>query len=74
MEDQFMTGTTNPSPQFSLTLTPEERAELERLVEQNLGDTRVEVHRTHTPDYRQQVLQQEDLLRRLLVKLRSLKA
>jgi hypothetical protein len=74
MEDEFMAEISNPSAPFSLMLTTEERAELERLVEQNLGDTRVEVHRTHTPDYRQQVLQQEDLLRRLLAKLRSLKA
>jgi hypothetical protein len=64
----------NPIAQFSLALTAEEHAELERMVDQNLGETRVEVHRTHTPDYRQQVLHQEELLRGLLKKLRELKS
>jgi hypothetical protein len=63
----------NPD-QFSLVLTAEERTELEMLVQANLGETRVEVHRTHTPDYRAQVLHQEDVLRGLLTKLRAIKS
>ena len=47
----------------------EERVEMVRLLEQVLGETRVEIHRTHTPDYRDRVIGQETLLRGLLVKL-----
>jgi len=46
-----------------------ERVEMVRLLEQVLGETRVEIHRTHTPDYRDRVIGQESLLRGLLVKL-----
>ena len=69
-----MAADTSPQSSYTLALTAEERAELERLVQANLGDTRVEAHRTHTPDYRQQVLHQEDVLRGLLTKLRALKS
>ncbi|HEV3256190.1 MAG TPA: hypothetical protein VG013_04865 [Gemmataceae bacterium] len=63
----------NPVPQveFTLVLNEPERAELLRILEQSLRDTRVEVHRTHTPDFREQVLQEEALLRNLLNKLRQ---
>jgi hypothetical protein len=47
----------------------EERVEMVRLLEQVLGETRVEIHRTHTPGYRDRVIGQESLLRGLLVKL-----
>jgi len=47
----------------------EERVEMVRLLEQVLGETRVEIHRTHTPDYRDRVMGQESLLRGLLAKL-----
>jgi hypothetical protein len=57
--------------QFALQLSADERALLSRLVEQALGETRVEAHHTHTPDFRQQVLQQENLLRDLLARLRA---
>jgi hypothetical protein len=66
----------NPVPPVELTLTvsAEEQAELLRLLEQALGDTRVEVHHTHTPDYRDHVLHQERLIRGLLDKVRRLQA
>jgi hypothetical protein len=36
-----------------------------------LGETRVEVHRTHTPEFREQVQRREAILRRLIEKLRQ---
>jgi hypothetical protein len=53
----------------SVMFTEEERAELLRLVEHSLGETRVEVHRTHTPDFRADVQREEQVLRGLLTKL-----
>ena len=55
----------------ALMITAEERAELIRLLDQLLAETRVEIHRTHTPDYRTMVISQESLLRGLLAKLRE---
>ena len=43
------------------------------LLERALGETRVEVHRTHTPGFRDQVLHQEAVIRRLLEKLQRLR-
>jgi hypothetical protein len=57
-----------------LALTAQEREFLTGLLETALGETRVEVHRTHTPDYREQVLGQEELIRQLLQKVRSERA
>ena len=55
----------------TLTFDEREQGELLQLLEVALGDLRVEVHRTHTPDYRAQLLQREDLLRRLIEKFRQ---
>lgn len=66
-----MTTTTIPETR-SLMITEEERAELVRLLEQVMGETRVEIHRTHTPDYRTRVIGQESLLRGLLAKLQEM--
>jgi hypothetical protein len=55
----------------TLTFDEQERSELLQLVEAALGDLRVEVHRTHTPDYREQLLLREELLRRLIEKFRQ---
>jgi hypothetical protein len=52
----------------SFTISEEERTEIIRLLEQVLGETRVEVHRTHTPEFRQRVQAEEALLRGLLNK------
>jgi len=43
------------SAMLALALDKEERTVLLGLLEQALGETRVEVHRTHTPDSRMQV-------------------
>jgi hypothetical protein len=39
------------------------------LLKHALGETRVEVHRTHTPGYREDVKAEESLLRGLLKKI-----
>jgi hypothetical protein len=56
-------------PEIQLTLTPEERQFLVKLLEVTLKDTRIEEHRTRTLSYREYVLQQEDLIVALLSKL-----
>ncbi len=66
-----MTTTTIPETR-TLMITEEERAELVRLLDQVMGETRVEIHRTHTPDYRTRVIGQESLLRGLLAKLQEM--
>jgi hypothetical protein len=55
---------------LTLTLNDEEHGELLQLLETAFGDLRVEVHHTHTPDYRAQLLRREDLLRNLIEKFR----
>lgn len=54
---------------MNLDLTAEERDELMRLVDNSLSETRVEVRRTRTPDFRDQLQREEELLRRLHDKL-----
>ncbi len=56
--------------EFTLTLNSQERAELLRLLENSLKETRVEVHRTHTPGFRENVQLEEQVLRGLLDKVR----
>jgi len=63
-----MAATTVPETR-TFMISEEERVEMVRLLEQVLGETRVEIHRTHTPDYRDRVISQESLLRGLLAKL-----
>jgi hypothetical protein len=57
--------------EFQLTLNEREKQYLEALLKSALGETRVEAHRTHTPDYRQQVLGEEELVRQLLAKVQK---
>jgi hypothetical protein len=57
--------------EFTLVLNERERQELLLLLETSLKETRVEVHRTHTPGYRENVQQEESLLRGLLEKVRK---
>lgn len=57
----------------SFMISEEERAELIRLLEQVVGETRVEIHRTHTPEYRERVREQQSLLRGLLDKFEHLR-
>jgi hypothetical protein len=54
----------------SITLTANERDLLVRLLDRELGDTRSEFRRTHTPEFREDVEREEKLLRQLLDKLR----
>jgi hypothetical protein len=68
-----MASETGTTIEYHLSLDDEERAELETLLEQALGETRVEAHRTHTPAFREQVQRQEDVIRRLLEKLSRLR-
>jgi hypothetical protein len=60
----------SPTSEHTITLTAEQRTELLHLLEHTLGETRVEAHRTHTPDYRDGVLRKEAMLRELIQKLR----
>ena len=55
----------------NLIVTAEERDYLQRLLQKTLEEVRVEVHRTHTPDFRQQVMQEEQLVRGLLAKVKG---
>jgi hypothetical protein len=53
-----------------LRLTEEEREVLRRLLDSALGESRVEVHRTHfSPGYREQVLEEESCIAGLLEKI-----
>ena len=52
-----------------LSLNTEERSFLVQLLETALKNHRVEEHRTRTPTYREQILQEEKLLEQLLSKL-----
>jgi hypothetical protein len=52
-----------------VVLTPDEKAYLVRVLSNAIEETRVEVHRTHTPNYRDRVLAEEQLIRGLLAKL-----
>jgi hypothetical protein len=56
----------------TVALTSEESTELLQLVESALKETRVEVHRTHTPGFRDKVQHSEEVLRAIATKLRSL--
>ena len=51
---------------LSLTFDEQERKELFGLLDVALPICAVEVHRTHTPDYREQLIQREGLLNRLI--------
>jgi hypothetical protein len=59
---------------YTLVLDEQEKNELSQLLDQALRETRVEVHRTHTPDFRDHVQSREELLRRLIEKLRQVSA
>src|SRR5262245_54417846 len=56
---------------LTLTLSEKERDTLLSMLRQALGETRMEVHHTHTPDYRELVLDQEALIRGLIAKLET---
>jgi len=54
---------------LTVVLDEQERSELSQLLDHALRETRVEVHHTHTPDFRDQVQRREEVLRRLIEKL-----
>jgi len=56
---------------WTVVLDEQERSELSQLVDHAMREARVEVHHTHTPDFRDQVQRREELLRRLIEKLRN---
>lgn len=68
-----MPGATAPLG-CTVTLTGAERAEIIRLLNGALAESRVEVHRTHTPEYRERVIGEETLLRGLLEKFQNVQA
>ena len=57
--------------EFNLPINDSERAQLLRVLKNSLGETRVEVHHTHTPGYRESVKHEEDVIRGLLQKLEN---
>jgi hypothetical protein len=61
----------NPTQTIETTvmLTCDEKNYLVRTLQNAVGETRVEVHRTHTPQFRDRVLEEEHLIRGLLTKL-----
>ncbi len=56
---------------FHLPLNAQEKDYLLGLLKTMLTETRVEVHRTHTPGFREKVIAEEDLVRGLLTKLQQ---
>src|SRR4051812_12687615 len=70
-EGEVMSADPTQPTEGTFALTQEERATLLRLLQQALGDTRVEAHHTHTPGYREEVLREETVIRGLLEKIRG---
>jgi hypothetical protein len=56
----------------SLVINEQERSELERVLRNYLAETRVEVHHTHTPAYREEVKHEEEVIRGLLKKIEGI--
>lgn len=55
----------------NVALSEEEANELLQLLESSLGETRVEVHHTHTPGFRENLQRREAVLRSVIGKLRQ---
>ncbi|MHC5002652.1 MAG: hypothetical protein ACYTJ0_05980 [Planctomycetota bacterium] len=55
----------------TIDLIEAERDVLTRLLEQTIGELRVEVRRTRTPDFHDRLADEEKLLKGLLAKLRE---
>lgn len=58
---------------YTVTLSDRERDDLLALLRRAFEEARVEVHRTHTPGFREFVIGQEDVLRELIVKLERIR-
>jgi hypothetical protein len=57
----------------SFSISEEERAELIRLLDRALGESRGESHKTHTPEFRDRVLREQSLLRGMLERFSHLR-
>jgi hypothetical protein len=57
---------------MQLELTSDEREALERIVERALSEMRVEVRRTTTPKYHDEMREDEERMRRLLERIKAL--
>jgi hypothetical protein len=60
-------------PDIQLTLSEDERQYLLQFLNDQVGDTRVEVRRTDSPKFRDRVLAEEQLLQGLIAKLQQAK-
>jgi hypothetical protein len=60
----------NPSADFAVTLTEEEREQLLNWLIQKLRQVLIEEHRTDAPDYKDYVRHQEEVLEKVMKKLR----
>lgn len=58
--------------EYNLTLNEDEKALILDMLEVSLGDTRVEVRHTRTPDYHNRLLDREALLKNLITRFRAL--
>ena len=58
---------------IQVTLTAEESQCLQELLERVLKDIKVEEHRTRAPAYRENVIRQEELIQKVLNKVRTTK-
>jgi hypothetical protein len=59
---------------MQLELSSEERSVLERIVERALSEMRVEVRRTTTPKYHDEMRAEEERVRELLARIKALGA
>lgn len=59
---------------MNLELSSEDRLVLERIVEQALSELRVEVRRTSTPKYHDELLADEERVKDLLARIRALES
>ena len=66
-----MSTETKTGAVYSVILNEDEKALLLDMLEHTLGETRAEVHHTHTPSFREQVQRREALLRAMIEKLRE---
>lgn len=66
-----MTADFETSTDFTLSLNQEERAHLLNWLQEKLRTTRVEAHRTDSPDFRKHIIHQEEILELLIEKLCS---
>jgi len=66
----MMSIANDPNTALTLTITEEERSQLLNWLEQYRRDKLVEEHRTDAPNYRSFILRQEEILDKLILKLR----